>query len=129
MNKKIETKEEKKPTRKDSPPIKVYCLPEEKKLIEANARATGLSVSTFLLRIGMGYQVTGIVDYEQVRELSRINGDLGRLGGLLKLWLSNDQRTAKFGEGTIRELLSQIEDTQRLMGEVALKVVMPRKSS
>lgn len=118
-----------KSTRKNSPPIKVYCLPEEKKQIEANARATGLSVSTYLLHIGIGYEVTGIVDYEQVRELSRINGDLGRLGGLLKLWLSNDKRTAKFGESTIRELLHQIENTQRLMGEVALKVVMPRKSS
>lgn len=124
-----ETQAIKNPTRKNSPPIKVYCLPEEKTQIEANARATGLSASTFLLRIGMGYQVTGIVDYEQVRELSRINGDLGRLGGLLKLWLSNDQRTAKFGESTIRELLSKIENTQNLIGEVALKVVMPRKSS
>jgi hypothetical protein len=46
--------------------------------------------------------VRGIVDHKQVEELARINGDLGRLGGLLKLWLTNDARTAQFGESTIR---------------------------
>jgi hypothetical protein len=31
----------------------------------------------------------------------RVNGDLGRLGGLLKLWLTDDVRTLQFGEHTI----------------------------
>lgn len=84
-------------TRKGSTPIKVYCLPEERALIEKNAAAAGLSLSAFLLAVGQGYEVKGITDYERVRELARINGDLGRLGGLLKLWLSDDVRTAKFG--------------------------------
>lgn len=44
----------------------------------------------------MGYQVESIVDIEQVVELSRVNADLGRLGGLLKLWLANDPRTVDF---------------------------------
>ena len=80
----INTKE-KKATRKGSPPIKVYCLPEERRQIEANANASGLSLSTYLLNVGVGYQIRGIVDHKQVEELARINGDLGRLGGLLKL--------------------------------------------
>ncbi len=79
-----------KPTRKNSPPIKVYCLPEERQHIETNAKSVGLTLSTYLLNIGIGYQVRGIVDNKQVEELARINGDLGRLGGLLKLWLTND---------------------------------------
>jgi hypothetical protein len=87
-----------KTTRKASPPIKVYCLPEERQQVAANARAVGLSLSTYLLNVGVGYQVRGIVDHKQVEELARINGDLGRLGGLLKLWLTNDARTAQFGD-------------------------------
>jgi hypothetical protein len=51
---------ENKATRKGSPPIKVYCLPEERHQIQANAQATGLSLSTFLLNVGIGYQVRGI---------------------------------------------------------------------
>jgi hypothetical protein len=74
----------------------------------------------------MGYQVRGILDNKRVEELARINGDLGRLGGLLKLWLTNDQRTASFGEATIRALLSKIEDTQGKMHEVMRAVVLPR---
>lgn len=118
--------DEKKTTRKGSPPIKVYCLPDERERIEANARAAGLSLSAFLLAVGQGYRVQGITDYEQVRELARINGDLGRLGGLLKLWLTDDVRTAKFGEATIRALLTRIEVTQDEMGRVMHSVVRPR---
>jgi hypothetical protein len=115
-----------KATRKGSPPIKVYCLPDEKRQIEAGASAAGLSVSTYLLKVGMGYQVRGILDNKRVEELARINGDLGRLGGLLKLWLTNDPRTEQFGEATIRAVLSKIEDTQDKMHEVMRAVVLPR---
>ena len=36
---------EKKITRKNSPPIKVYCLPEERAEIEADASRAGVSVA------------------------------------------------------------------------------------
>lgn len=113
-------------TRKSSPPIKVYCLADEKKLIEENAKAAGKSTSAFLLAVGQGYRVNGVMDYEQVRELSRINGDLGRLGGLLKLWLTNDERTATFGDATIRAVLTKIEKNQDELAQVMMNVVMPR---
>ncbi len=114
-------------TRKASPPIKVYCLPDERARIEANAEAAGLSLSAFLLAVGQGYAVQGVMDYEKVRELAAINGDLGRLGGLLKLWLTDDIRTAHFGESTIRALLGRIERTQDQMTEVMRAVVQPRR--
>jgi hypothetical protein len=117
---------ENKATRKGSPPIKVYCLPEERRQIQANAAATGLSLSTFLLNVGIGYQVRGIVDNKQVEELARINGDLGRLGGLLKLWLTDDARLASVGEATIRAVLARIESTQDQMIHVMGTVVRPR---
>jgi hypothetical protein len=117
---------ENKATRKGSPPIKVYCLPEERRQIQANAAATGLSLSTFLLNVGIGYQVRGIVDNKQVEELARINGDLGRLGGLLKLWLTDDARLASVGEATIRAVLARIESTQDQMIRVMGSVVRPR---
>jgi hypothetical protein len=115
-----------KPTRKGSPPIKVYCLPEERRQIEANANAAGLSLSTYLLNVGIGYQIRGIVDHKQVEELARINGDLGRLGGLLKLWLTDDERTAQFGKATIRAVLSRIEARQDQMVEVMKTVITPK---
>ena len=113
-------------TRKDSTPIKVYCLPEERAAIEANAQAAGMSTSAYLLAVGQGYRVQGVTDYENVRELVRVNGDLGRLGGLLKLWLTDDARTARFGVKTILALLGKIEATQDKMSGIMESVVRPR---
>nr|WP_198144092.1 conjugal transfer transcriptional regulator TraJ [Gilvimarinus agarilyticus] len=113
-------------TRKSSTPIKVYCLPEEKEQIEAQAKRAGMSAARYLREVGQGYHISGVVDYEQVRELARINGDLGRLGGLLKLWLTDDVRTAQFGQSTILAVLGRIEATQEEMGKVMTKIVMPR---
>ena len=115
-------------TRKSSTPIKVYCLPEERVVIEENASKAGRSVAAFLREIGQGYEVKGTLDYLQVRELVRVNGDLGRLGGLLKLWLADDARTANFGETHVRVLLGRIEDTQEEMRKIMASVMNPRKT-
>ena len=119
-------KEEKRQTRKGNSPIKVYCLPEERAQIEANAKAAGMSLSSYLLAVGQGYKIQGVVDFEQVKELAKINGDLGRLGGLLKLWLTDDVRTARFGVDTIMAVLDRVMQTQTEMSAVMTKVVMPR---
>lgn len=118
--------DEKRVTRKNSPPIKVYCLPEERELIEENAKRAGISVARYLRDVGQGYQVKGVMDYHYVRELVRVNGDLGRLGGLLKLWLTDDPRTARFGDATILALLGRIEATQDEMSQLMRSVVQPR---
>lgn len=116
------------PTRKAGRHLRVPVLPEEEAQIKNNAAAAGISVATYLRTIGLGYQVTGILDNQRVEELARINGDLGRLGGLLKLWLTDDIRTLQFGESTILALLSKIEDTQDKMHKVMQAVVLPRSS-
>lgn len=118
--------DQKRVTRKDSPPLKVYCLPDEKEQIQANARAVGLSVSTFLLRVGAGYEVKSTLDSKLVAELAKVNADLGRLGGLLKLWLTDDKKLAVAGsvwsQGTVRALLKRLEDTQAAMLETVRRV-------
>lgn len=113
-------------TRKGSPPIKVYCLPSERQELERQSKAVGLSLSSYLLNVGLGYQVTGILDNKRVEELAKVNGDLGRLGGLLKLWLTDDVRASQYGESMIRALLNRIETNQELIREVMREVVMPK---
>lgn len=119
-------KDEKQSSRIRRQHLRVPVFPEEKEEIESLARQAGLSVARYLREVGQGYEIKGITDYEHVRELARINGDLGRLGGLLKLWLTDDVRTAKFGEATILALLGRIEKTQDEMGRVMKSVVRPR---
>ena len=120
------TRPPKLPTRKNSTPIVVRVTPDEKARIDALARRAGHSTSSLLRTLGLGYEVRGIVDHQQVEELARINGDLGPLGGLLKLWLSRDPRTATVDEATLRAVLAKIEDTQDEMIAVMKSVVRPR---
>jgi hypothetical protein len=61
-----------------------------------------------------------------VLELAKINGDLGRLGGLLKMWLTNQNRFNEIGKEsgveTINSLLDEITKTQAILFETAQKV-------
>jgi hypothetical protein len=110
-------------TRKDNPAVKVYCLPDERAQLQANARAAGNSVSSYLLNVGLGYKVCCVQDHRYVEDLIRVNGDLGRLGGLFKLWLTNEERTAVVGESAIRAVLGKVEATQNELREVIRAVV------
>ena len=80
------------------------------------ARTTGNSTSAYLRKVGLGYEVKSVLDFERVAELAKVNGDLGRLGGLLKLWLSNDKRLQGFNLVEQRRLvlttLNAIEQNQ-----------------
>lgn len=106
--------------RRTYPPIKVWCLPDERAEIEANARATGLSLSCFLRLVGMGYEPRSVIDYDQATELLKVHAALGRLGGLLKMWLTNPER----GRGQeISALITDIVKTNQCILEVAKKIV------
>ena len=117
--------EGKKPTRARQ--LHVPVLPDEEAAIKKMAASTGLSVAAYLRNVGLGYQVHSILDHKGVEELARINGDLGRLGGLLKLWLTDDPRAAQYGQRLIRALLSKIENTQDQMHGIMRAMVMPRR--
>jgi hypothetical protein len=111
-------------TRNDYPAVKVYCLPEERAQLQANATAAGMSVSSYVRNVSLGYRVRGIQDHRYVEDLIRVNGDLGRLGGLFKLWLTNEERTAVHGESRIRALLGKVEATQDELRTVIRTVVL-----
>ena len=91
-------------------------FPEEAEAIEAQARAVGLTVAAYLRAVGAGYQPRAVVDRDRIDERLRINGDLGRLGGLLKLFLSDDAKLKRFDPGQVGKVilvaLRRIEETQ-----------------
>lgn len=114
-------------TRKGSTPIKVWCLPAEREVIRANAERSGMSVSRYLRSVGMGSEVKSVVDYERVSELTKMAGDLGRLGGLLKLWLTRPESLAKFGEARTRDAiegaLDEIYGSQKAIQDLVRQVL------
>lgn len=107
--------------------MKVRVLPDEKARIEALAASVGESASSYLRLVGLGHQPRSMIDREQARELVRINGDLGRLGGLLKLWLTDDEKLDEFKPERmtriIRGVVEKIEANQEEL-RIAVKSVL-----
>ena len=103
--------------------LRVPVTSEEAEQIVAQARAAHLPIAAYLRDVGLGYQPRAAVDYDRVQDLLRINGDLGRLGGLLKLWLSDDRKLAAYPRGqvlsAVRSALAAIEATQEQMRDCA----------
>jgi hypothetical protein len=95
--------------RRNSTPIKVYVTPEERSAIERNAKACALSASKYLCNVGCGHLPKDKLDQKAILDLMDASADLGRLGGLLKMWLSNDER---LGALDIRKLYTEILSTQ-----------------
>lgn len=107
--------------------LRVPVFQDEERAIKAQAAAAGLSIAAYLRSVGMGYEIKGVVDNQRVEDLARINGDLGRLGGLLKLWLIKDERLAQFDPDQMRQtiagVLSKIASNQDALHQVMLFVV------
>ena len=116
-----------KPNRKNTPRIKVCCTPVERQTIFEKAEQCGLSASNYLRAIGLGMEVTSVIDHRKVDGLIRVNGDLGRLGGLLKLWLSNDEKLQLDNKLLLRnrilDTLAEINNNQAALKDIIQQVV------
>lgn len=123
-------------TRKSHSPFRIYCTGEERQFIEARAKEAGLTVSVYLRRLGLGYQPTSVIDYEVAEKIIKLSADLGRMGGLLKWWLSGTAPVMKttwgtqvfIGEKELRSLLASIEKNQREMREQISRVISLKQS-
>ncbi|WGO96400.1 CopG family transcriptional regulator (plasmid) [Pseudomonas viciae] len=107
--------------RRRGKPIEVWVNEEEKALITERAVSVGLSRSGFLRALGLNHPIRSKADSDAVMDLMRINGDLGRLGGLLKLWLS-ERPGAGAPVADVRTVLREIQDQQQLLRTTASKV-------
>jgi hypothetical protein len=77
--------------------VKVYVKPEEKARIAANARASRLSMSAYARTLALGGNPSSNIDLDEMNKLLKVSADLGRLGGLLKMLLTNDERLDEMG--------------------------------
>ena len=102
--------------------LRVPVLPEEEIMIKAKAYEAGLTIAEYLRNLGLGYTVPSVIDNRQVDALLKINADLGRLGGLIKLWLTNDRRTKYIGKSQLHMTLDTIRETQGAMLSEILKL-------
>lgn len=77
--------------------VKVLVDSEQKERIARTAKQCGLSMSAYLGRLGDGYQPMRRTDLSGLAEAMKVAADLRRLGGLLKMLLTNDERLQDMG--------------------------------
>ncbi|WP_440137890.1 plasmid mobilization protein [Pseudomonas boreofloridensis] len=86
---------------------------ERAELIERAAQA-GMSQSAFMRAVGLNTPIRSIVDLTAVADLVKAHGDLGRVAGLLKLWLAE-----KRGQGARpTDVEAMMNDFRKLQGEL-----------
>lgn len=116
----METPEQKE-IRDRKAPLKVYVTPSERQRIQALAKATQKTPSALLRDLALGFEPRSAFDKDAIQAMIKLHGDQGRLGGLLKLWLSGE----KYGEGAsmrdVRSLLRQIESLQIELARMVMK--------
>jgi len=101
-------------TRPRGSSIDVWVLPEEKEELIERAKQAGLSLSGYLRAAGLNQPVRSVLDLAAVAELAKVNGDLGRVAGLLKLWLAE-----KRGQGARPvDVESMMRDFRALQAQV-----------
>jgi hypothetical protein len=114
--------QERSPRRRRDRWVQFRATAEEAEAIAAQARGVGMSVGAYLRAVGVGYQPRAVVDRDRIDAMLKINGDLGRLGGLLKLWLSDDAKLDQFDRGQVRHAilaaLRRIDENQTDLRDV-----------
>ena len=114
----MDAKKEK--TRRESSPIKVWVTPDEKAAIRAKAGAHSLSASSYLRRLGLALRVESTIDQQAILDLVKINADLGRFGGLIKMWLtSNADFQSLSAQGLQRKLETTLTDVRALQKKMS----------
>lgn len=112
--------------RRQVPPIKVWVTDDEKGELVRRADAAGLSCAAFLRAIGLNQPIASRADLEAVRELVKLNGDLGRVAGLLKLWLAERR-----GQGArpvdVEQMMIEFRELQAGIREKMSAIVFSRK--
>ena len=109
---------EKAPPRRRGKPIEVWVTDKEKAAIAARAKEAGMARSAYLRALGLNTPVKSVLDLGAVADLAKVNGDLGRVAGLLKCWLAE-----KRGEGADAiDVESIMLEFRRLQVAIGLKM-------
>lgn len=106
--------------------IEVWVDADEKAELASRAAQTGLSMAAYLRSVGLNHPIGARADLEAVRELVKVNGDFGRVAGLLKLWLAD-----KRGQGAkavdVEAMMKNFRELQAQVLDLMSRIVYKRK--
>ncbi len=118
-------------SRKRQAHIMIRVSEEEKTRIRQKAAMAGYPhrTGTYIRKAVLNYPLRSLVDQYAIDKLLQAKADLGRLGGLFKLWLAKSEdckASAKLGEKdyeTVEELVNAIEKRQGDLLQIAAQLM------
>lgn len=108
--------------------ITVRVNQDEQENLVLNSNKYGLKIPGYLRSLGLNYPIKSIVDEKAAANLLKVNADMGRLGGLFKMWLE-DNRADKHDFSNTRtykdidNLVNDIERLKLILKNEALKIM------
>lgn len=99
---------------------------DEKAELADRAAQSGLSLSAYMKAAGMNAPIRARADLSAVADLVRVNGDLGRVAGLLKLWLA-EKRGQSARSMDIEKVMIEFRALQASIREKMSAIVVSRK--
>ncbi|EBN2322404.1 conjugal transfer protein TraJ [Salmonella enterica] len=106
--------------------IKVWVNNDEKAELADRAAQAGLSLSAYMKVAALNAPIRARSDLLAVTDLVRVNGDLGRVAGLLKLWLA-EKRGQSARSMDIEKVMIEFRALQASIREKMSAIVVSRK--
>ncbi|EAA9541352.1 TPA: conjugal transfer protein TraJ [Klebsiella pneumoniae] len=106
--------------------IKVWVNNDEKAELADRAAQAGLSLSAYMKVAALNAPIRARSDLSAVTDLVRVNGDLGRVAGLLKLWLA-EKRGQSARSMDIEKVMIEFRALQASIREKMSAIVVSRK--
>ena len=107
-------------TRRRTRLVPVRMSDEEHAAILDAANASSLAPSTYMRELALAHRPRTTIDQQAIHRLALLHGDLGRIGGLFRMWLANDERVdfaraldIPGAADELRELMATIAATVR----------------
>jgi len=88
--------------------VSIRLTEEEKKEIDRKADACCLTRSQYIRQTALGIVPKSKLDHQVVHALAKLNGDVGRVGGLLKLWLTRNEDADLHHSLDVRAIVKEI---------------------
>ena len=106
--------------------IKVRVNDSEKSRIQQAARAAALPVTAYLRARGLGASPATQNDRDLVQQVLLARGDVGRFGGLLKLWLTDPPKLDAFDRASVHQGVATSDVVCDMLLETTHKVLQRR---
>ena len=104
------------------PVVRFRIGEEELKKINEKADLCAVNRSEYIRQMSMHGSIRSKLDKEATRQLFLLQADVGRLGGLFKLWLSRAEDSSMHEQLDIYRLVFEIEQLKKSINKLITKL-------